>query len=160
MIPTLWTRTGVFPVAERLYDNRREMDRLFEEGGAAMQNGGGQWVPAMDVVETDEAILCNLEVPGLTREDLDIHVEGNLIRISGEKRFEQQHDQNETGYRHVERRYGRFERSFTIPRTVEGERVTARYQDGVLTIELPKAEQLKPRKVSIESGATSRQIEK
>jgi HSP20 family protein len=159
MIPTLWTRNGVFPIAERLYDIRREMDRLFDDGGAAMPNGGGQWVPAMDVVETNEAILCHLEVPGLTREDLDINVEGNLLRISGEKRFEPKLD-DESGYRHVERRYGRFERSFTIPRTVEGDRVTARYQDGVLTIELPKAEQLKPRKVSIESSAAARQIEK
>jgi HSP20 family protein len=158
MLPSLWNRTGLSPF-ERLYDFRREMDRLFE--GAAHDTNGtmGNWLPPMDVVETAEAILCRLEVPGMSADDLDIRVEGNLVSIAGEKKYEQRNGENETGYRHVERRYGRFERSFTIPRTVEADKVRAGYENGILTVELPKAEQAKPRRVAIENGTPGRKIE-
>ena len=147
MLPSLLSR-GILPV-ERLYDIRREMDRLFEGTDTGVQNGAGQWLPPMDVVETKDEILCQIEVPGLSREDLDINIEGNLVTIRGEKKFEVGNDEKDSGYRHFERRYGRFERSFTMPRTVDTDRVSARHENGVLTIVLPKAEQARPRKVAI-----------
>ena len=150
MLPTFRTRGGVTPF-ERLWDIRREMDRLFDNADATVQNGGS-WIPPMDVIEQGDEILCTLEVPGLTQEDLDIRVEGNVVTISGEKRFEQTHGEK-SGFQHLERRYGRFERSFTIPQSVDSERVSARYDKGVLTVTLPKAERSKPRRIAIASDS-------
>jgi HSP20 family protein len=147
----------VIPV-ERLFEISREMDRLFENEAGSKGNGEASWIPPMDVFETGDEVLCQLEVPGLSRENIDIRVEGNLLTIAGEKKYEQRQDQKETGYRHFERRYGRFERSFTLPRTVDTERVKARYENGILTVALPKAEQAKPRKIMIEEPSTSHQI--
>ena len=149
MLPTLRSRGGVTPF-ERLWDIRREMDRLFDNVDTPAQDGTA-WIPPMDVVERGEEILCTLEVPGLAQEDLDIRVEDNVVTISGEKRV--QENQNENGFQHFERRYGRFERSFTIPQSVDAERVSARYDKGVLTVVLPKAERSKPRRIAIDSGS-------
>src|SRR5687768_12692727 len=144
MLPSLWNRGTVIPV-ERLFEISREMDRLFENGGRSNENGETSWIPPMDVYETGDEILCQLEVPGLTRENIDIKVEGSRLTIAGEKKYEHHHDQKEPGYRHFERRYGGFERSFTLPRTVDTERVKALYENGILTVSLPKAEQSKAR---------------
>src|SRR5688572_20509105 len=159
MLPSLWNRGTVMPI-ERLIEISREMDRLFENGGRVTPTGDPSWVPPMDVFETAEEICCQLEVPGLSRENIDIRVENNLLTIAGEKKYEQRQDEKETGYRHSERRYGRFERSFTLPRTIDADRVRANYENGVLTLSLPKAEQSKPRKIMIEGPASSRHIEK
>lgn len=159
MLPGLRTRGAVTPF-ERLWDVRREMDRLFEGYETGNENGTSLWVPPMDVVETGEEILCHVEAPGLNKEDLDLRVEGNIVTISGEKRYERNGNEKETGFRHFERRYGRFERSFTIPQTVEADRVKARYENGVLTVVLPKAERSKPRRVEVEGApAQPRSIE-
>lgn len=159
MLPSLWNRGTVMPI-ERLFEISREMDRLFENGGRFSGNGDTSWVPPMDVIETADEVLCQLEVPGLSRDNIDIRVENNLLTIAGEKTYEQRQDEKESGYRHSERRYGRFERSFTLPRTIDADRVKARYDNGVLTLSLPKAEQSKPRKITIEGPGTTRQIEK
>ena len=159
MLPSLWNRGTVMPI-ERLFEISREMDRLFENGGRITPNGETSWVPPMDVVETADEVVCQLEVPGLSRENIDIRVENNLLTIAGEKKYEQRQDEKESGYRHSERRYGRFERSFTLPRTIDADRVKARYDNGVLTLSLPKAEQSKPRKITVEGLGPSRQIEK
>ena len=140
---------------ERLWDVRRDLERLFE--GSDAPNGSNLWVPPMDVLERENEILCHIEVPGMTTNDLDIRVEGNVVTITGEKKFERSQQEKE-GYRHVERRYGRFERSFTIPATVEQDKVTARYDNGVLTVVLPKAERSRPRRIAIDGSAT-REIE-
>src|SRR5687768_10762690 len=119
---------GTITPFERLLDVRRDLDRLFE--GANVSNGSTLWTPPMDIVERENEILCHIEVPGMSRNDLDIRVEGNVVTVAGEKNFQQ--DTDKEGFRHMERRYGRFERSFTIPATVEQEKVTARYDNGVL----------------------------
>ena len=150
MLPSLWTRTGLSPFV-RLYDFGREMDRFFEDAARDTDATFGHWAPAMDVIETAEAILCRLEVPGMSIDDLDIRIEGNLVSITGEKKYEQQQNGEQKGYRHLERRYGRFERSFTIPRNVETDKVRAQYEHGVLTVELPKAERSRPRRIAIEA---------
>jgi HSP20 family protein len=159
MLPGLWNRASVTPF-ERLWDVRREMERLMEGYQTdQQQNGTALWLPPMDVVETGEEILCHLEVPGLSERDLDISIEGNIVTIAGEKKYLRNESEKEQGFRHFERRYGRFERSFTIPQTVEASKVRARYDNGVLTVVLPKAERSKPRRVEVESSANTRQIE-
>jgi HSP20 family protein len=154
----LRNRGAVTPF-ERLWDVRREMDRLFEGYETGAQNGDTLWVPPMDVVETGEEILCHVEVPGMSRNDIDIRIEGNIVTIAGEKKFERNPAGKSEGFSHFERRYGRFERSFTIPQTVESDRVKARYDNGVLTVVLPKAERSKPRRVEVEGATAARNIE-
>lgn len=157
MLPTR-NHTWVSPF-ERLYAFQRELDRAFGET-ESMQSGS--FVPPMDVVETADAVLCHLEVPGMSRDDLDIRAEGNILTVSGEKKLAAREGENEGGFRSVERRYGRFERSFALPRTVDATRVRASYEHGVLTIVLPKAEQSRPRRIAIDdgsAGSNGRQIE-
>ena len=158
MLPSVWNRGGVSPV-ERLWDIRREMDRLFDQVEPGdRQPGTTAWLPPMDVTETGDALLCHLEVPGVSREDLDIRVEGQVVTITGEKRYQQDEGVKNGGFRHVERGYGRFERSFTIPQSVEADRVKAQYDNGVLTVVLPKAEKSKPRRIEIEGQSNQHQI--
>ena len=134
---------------ERLYALQREIDRAFSTD----TNGIGGWVPPMDVVETDNEILCHIEVPGLKPEDIEVRVQDNTVVITGEKKYET--NQHNGGFRSIERRYGRFERSITLPRTVEAGNVRARHEHGVLTIVLPKTEAARPRRVPIEAGAAA-----
>lgn len=150
MIPT--RNVWVSPI-ERLYALQREFDRAFE----GENNGGQSWVPPMDVVETADEVRCHLEVPGLAPDDIEIRVQDNLLVIAGEKKLEES-EQKEGGFRSVERRYGRFERSFTLPRTVDANRVTARHEHGVLTIVLPKMEASKPRRIQVEGGSNAREL--
>jgi HSP20 family protein len=140
---------------ERLYALQRELDRSFN-GTETMESGA--FVPPMDVAETNDEVVCHLEVPGITREDLEIRVEGNVLIVSGEKKMQQEHSEKEGGFRSVERRYGRFERSFALPRTVNAAGVRASYDNGILTIVLPKVEESKPRRIQIEEGSGARQI--
>jgi HSP20 family protein len=135
---------------DRLADFHKEIDRLFNHV-QGRTNGGTHWIPPVDIVETDDAIAVNLEVPGLESGDIDVHVEDNTLTISGEKKQVTSTDDKKTGYRLAERRYGRFQRSFSLPDTVEADAVTARYTNGVLTITLPRAERVKPRKVTVEN---------
>ena len=140
---------------ERLYALQRELDRGFNNT-ESMESGA--FIPPMDVVETNDEVLCHLEVPGINRDDLEIRVEGNVVVISGEKKHQHESAAKEGGFHSVERRYGRFERSFALPRTVSASHVRARYDNGILTVVLPKVEESKPRRVQIEDGNSSRQI--
>ena len=144
------TRNPWVSPLERLYALQREIDRAFD---TQVTDNNSAWVPAMDVVETADEVLCHLEVPGLTADDIDIRVQDNMLVVAGEKRASTE-GQKEGGFRSVERRYGRFERSFTLPRTIDTQTVKAHHENGVLTIVLPKVEASKPRRVEIE-GSTS-----
>lgn len=152
MIPT--RNVWVSPL-ERLYALQREFDRAFETDSA---NGQQNWVPPMDVVENGDEVLCHLEVPGLSPEDIEIRVQDNMLVIAGEKKQVSEKDQKEGGFRSIERRYGSFERSFTLPRTIDTNNVTARHENGVLTIVLPKMETSKPRRIQIEGGSQHREL--
>ena len=146
MMITPFTRNAWVSPLERLYALQREFDRTFEgENG----NASNSWIPPMDVVETADEVLCHLEVPGMSREDLEIRVQDNMLVVAGEKKYHE-NEQKEGGFRSIERRYGRFERSFTLPRTVDTSNVKARHENGVLTIVLPKVEASKPRRIEIE----------
>jgi HSP20 family protein len=145
------TRNSVTPF-ERLYALQRELDRAFN-GTETMESGS--FVPPMDVVETNDEVLVHLEVPGISRRDLEIRTEGNVVIVTGEKKYVETENRKEGGFSSVERRYGRFERSFALPRTVSTTDIRARYADGVLTIVLPKIEESKPRRIEIEDGSES-----
>ena len=125
----------------------RRLDTVFRgedgEAGEAMAN----WAPTMDVIEKDESILLRAELPGMQEEDVEITVENRHLTIQGEKKFA--HEESEGNYRRLESRYGSFYRTFSLPSSVDQERIDAHFSKGVLEIELPKAEQAKPKKISV-----------
>jgi HSP20 family protein len=121
----------------------------------------GAWNPNVDIYENKDQIVIEAELPGMSREDFDLSFENNVITLRGERRFEKRDESD--NYHRVERSYGSFTRSFTLPPTVSGEGVSAEYRNGVLRITLPKREEVKARRIEIagESGEakTPRTIE-
>jgi HSP20 family protein len=109
--------------------------------------GVGSWVPPVDVVEEPERLVFRAEIPGVSKDDIDIKVESGTLVLRGEKKLEREVE-GETAHR-VERFYGTFARSFTLPTTIDAGKIQARYKDGVLELVLPKAEVAKPRKIEI-----------
>ncbi|HEX8169503.1 MAG TPA: Hsp20/alpha crystallin family protein [Thermoanaerobaculia bacterium] len=107
----------------------------------------GTWVPPVDVAETQEKIVVRAEVPGMRQQDIQIEFENGLLTIRGERRLEKSEAMT---WHRVERIYGNFSRSFTLPRTVDGERISASYRDGILEIDVPKREEAKPKQIRIE----------
>jgi HSP20 family protein len=129
----------------------RFFDQIFED---ALTPGLGQepgrsnaWVPAVDIKETAGSLILTAELPGLKKEDVQLSIENHVLTLSGERRFEK--DVEEENYHRVERTYGSFTRSFTLPDNVRTEEVDASFEHGVLTIQLPKTEEAKPRKIAI-----------
>jgi HSP20 family protein len=130
------------------------MERLFDE----MVNRGiwrtgeerslrGTWVPAVNILEREDAIVISADLPGLKPEDVEVTVEQGTLNIRGERKLEEKHE-GETLHR-VERLYGLFERSFTLPNTVDPNKIEARFKNGEMTLTLPKREESKPRSVKI-----------
>jgi HSP20 family protein len=126
----------------RLFDTFLNQDL---QGSEEVSNRG--WMPPVDIQETEEAYRLTAELPGLTRDDINITLENNVLRLSGERKLEK--DVKKESYHRIERSYGAFSRSFTLPHLVSSEKVQAAFQDGVLTITVPKAEQARPRKIAI-----------
>jgi len=106
----------------------------------------GAWVPLVDVAETQEKIIVRAEVPGMKQEEIQIEFENGLLSIRGERKFLKEEG---VTYHRVERTFGNFSRSFTLPRTIDPERIAATYRDGVLEIEVPKKEEAKPKQIRI-----------
>ncbi len=158
MHPFLRNRlAGVAPF-EMLGDVQREMDRLLDNAWGRTPGDAAGWSVPADVVETENEIRCLLEVPGLKAEDINVTLENNVLTVSGEKKFEALQGEDARGTYHQERRYGRFDRSFILPRNVDATRVNASYDNGVLTISLPKTEESKPRRVEIRAGSGAQEI--
>lgn len=145
--PTLW-RTETPTNWNDLFASRYGIDRVFDRFFGANQMVG-PWVPAVDVRETKDAIEVVAELPGMRSDDVEVNVENNVLTISGEKKQEVTEGTPESEYHLVERRCGRFERSFTLPRSVDADKIAARFEHGLLTVTLPKAEAAKPRRVEI-----------
>jgi HSP20 family protein len=127
------------------------MNRLF--GNAYLRDEDtsfrGTWVPAVDIFETENHdLVVRAELPGMTREDIVVSVENSTLVIKGEKKFDA--GVKEESYRRIERTYGQFQRSFTLPNTVDTSKVAADYRNGVLTVKLPFREEAKPRTISVE----------
>jgi HSP20 family protein len=152
------------PVRE-LTSLQNEMNRLFNTffdppttaGNGA--NGGSlrRWIPAMDLVETDDHFVLKADLPGLDESDVNIEVEDNVLTVSGERNAE--HEDKREGYVRVERAYGAFRRSLTLPEGVSPEAVRASFDKGVLEVSIPKPEERKPRKVAIQVGERPAAIE-
>jgi HSP20 family protein len=126
----------------------RMLDQTFKDFFASGEDVATRgWVPAVDIRETGDTLSLLVELPGLKREDVEITLENHVLTIRGERKFEK--DVKEEDYHRIERAYGAFMRSFTLPRNVEIDRVKAGFEDGVLRIDLPKAEAAKPRRIDI-----------
>jgi HSP20 family protein len=143
--------------ARELATIQNEMNRLFNtffEAPGGSSNGQGhplrRWIPAMDLVETEDDFVLRADLPGLTESDVNIELEDNVLTISGERKAE--HEERKEGYYRVERASGTFARSLTLPEGVDPERVRASFDKGVLEVRVPKPEQRKPRKVQISAG--------
>jgi len=130
---------------------QNEMNRLFNTvfDAPAAPNGGTmrRWMPAMDLVETEDHFVLRADLPGLAEGDVSIEVEDNVLTVSGERKAE--HETTKEGYHRVERAFGSFSRSLTLPDGVDADAVTASFDRGVLEIRIPKPEQPKPRKIAI-----------
>jgi HSP20 family protein len=138
-----------------------EMNRLFNTFFDTPTAGNGsaarRWIPAMDLVETDDHFVLKADLPGLKEEDVNIEVEENVLTVSGERKAE--HEDKREGYVRVERSYGSFRRSLTLPKGVDAEAVTANFENGVLEVRIPKPEERKPRRVAIQVGERPAAIE-
>ena len=110
----------------------------------------GAWIPAVDIYETKESIVLNVELPGVTKEDIALEVKDSTLTIKGEKKLEK--NVKEENFHRLERSYGSFTRAFTLPSTVQQEKVKAKFRDGILEIMLPKAEEAKPKQIKVDVG--------
>jgi HSP20 family protein len=113
----------------------------------------GSFIPPVDVYEDAQQLVLKLEVPGLKQQDLNVQVENQTLTVKGERKFEK--DEKEENFHRIERRYGSFVRSFTLPQTVDAGSVKANYEHGVLTVSLAKKEAAKPKQVKVEIGSGS-----
>ena len=144
--PTLST----WPSFGRLSDLRDEIDRLFESPLSELTRTSqllSGWTPALDVCEEKDNFVIKAELPGMKKEDIEVSLHDGSLSISGERKTESKHEGSEV-YR-AERFFGRFQRSVSLPTTVAADKVKAAYNDGILTITLPKTEDAKPRKIDV-----------
>src|ERR1041384_2569462 len=127
------------------------MNRLFDDAGRTWRNdepaATTSWSPAVDIYETEGEIIVKAELPGVDRKDISLHLEKNVLTLKGERKFEK--ETKEENYHRIERAYGAFSRSFSIPATVDEEKIRADYKDGILKIALPKKDQVKPKQIQI-----------
>ncbi len=124
----------------------RLFNTLFDAGDASAQ----RWVPAMDLVEAEDHFVLKADLPGLAEDDVSIEIQDNTLTIAGERTSE--HEQRERGWYRVERSFGRFSRSLTLPEGIDPDAVTAEFDKGVLSVRIPKPEERKPRRVAIKAG--------
>jgi HSP20 family protein len=128
----------------------REIDRVFD-AFFGQTDQGRRWVPPMDLVEADEHFILKADLPGLTEADVNIEVQDGTLTISGERKAER--EQRERGWYRIERSFGSFNRSLTLPDGVDPDSIDASFSDGVLEIRIPKPAERKPRRISI-SGSS------
>lgn len=146
----LWNKN--FPIPQALDRLQREMNRAFDgffrgdllDSGSFFSEG---WSPAVDISESSDSYSIYAELPGIKKDDVKITMNGNVITLRGEKKNES--EKKERTFNRIERSYGVFERSFTLPVTVKSEAIEARYNDGILTITLPKREEAKEKVIDV-----------
>jgi HSP20 family protein len=134
---------------------QNEMNRLFNTvfDAPAPGNGGNtlrRWMPPMDLVETDDHFVLRADLPGMKEDDVKIEFEDGTLTVSGERKAE--HESKHEGYYRVERAFGAFSRSLTLPQGIDPEAVTANFDNGVLEVRIPKPEERKPRRIEIGAG--------
>jgi HSP20 family protein len=134
---------------------QNELNRLFgrtyagESGASGAAGVGGSWLPPLDIYETNDRFVVTLELPGVEPGDVDVSVEDSTLSVRGERKFYSEVD--EDSFHRVERRYGSFGRSLTLPPTADVEGIQASFDKGVLTVEVPKAEAAKPKKIEVKA---------
>jgi len=126
----------------------RVFDAFFGNGSAARTR---RWVPAMDLVETDEHLVLRADLPGLSQDDVQIELKDSVLTVSGERKAE--HEERTEGYYRVERSFGSFSRSLTLPDGVDADAIAADFDEGVLEVRIPKPAERKPHRVEIGSGS-------
>jgi HSP20 family protein len=126
-----------------------QVNRIFEGALAGRSEGSAMtaWAPSVDIYETENELVLKADLPDINEKDLDVRVENNMLTIRGERKFEQK--VKEENYLRIERTYGSFSRSFSLPNTVSPEAIKAEYKNGVLTVEMPKRAESKPKQVKI-----------
>jgi HSP20 family protein len=144
--------TGWHPVsdlADEFVTMQREIDKMFDRfrGGIVDESGATAFMPVVDIIEGTNQYELKVELPGVKKEDVKITIQNGVLTIRGEKKQET-HQQGENVHR-VERSYGAFQRSFTLPTSVKNEKVEAAYDDGILSISLPKSEEAKPKEIEV-----------
>jgi HSP20 family protein len=146
MLPALRSQLG------ELDRMRREMDRIWDNitRDRYPSTFEQDWVPSLDLSDTGDSLVAELEVPGMDSKDIDISITGTVLTVSGEKK--RKREEKEHNYHLVERSYGKFVRSVRLPSTVDPDRVEASYKDGILTITMDKVEQAKTKKIEVKAS--------
>jgi len=148
---TVITRWDPFREFSTLQDR---MNRLFRDSygneGREESLTTSSFAPAVDVYEDEHHVTLKIEVPGVDEKDIDVRIENNVLTVHGERKFEK--EEKEENFRRVERQYGSFTRTFTLPTTVDAENVQAHYDKGVLKIALPKKAEAKPKQIKVNVG--------
>lgn len=132
---------------------QQEMNRFFDEFFGENRRGlaDGVWLPAVDVSENNDEFVVRAELPGMSHEDIEINIQENILTLKGEKK--QEHKEEQENFHRLERSYGAFTRSFTLPANVKADDIKANFKNGVLEVAIPKAEEAKPKKIAISAGA-------
>jgi HSP20 family protein len=143
------TRWDPFREVVSLQNRMNSLFHDMNEGEAPMSTAS--FVPAVDVYEDDKKVMLKLEIPGMDQKDLDVRVENNTLTVKGERKLET--EEKEENFHRIERRYGSFYRSFTLPSTVDTEKVAASYNAGVLKLELTKKPESQPKQIKINVAA-------
>ena len=154
---TVLTRWEPFREFVTLQDR---MNRLFRESypeGREEALTTSTFAPPVDVYEDEHSITLKIEVPGIDEKDIDVRLENNTLTVHGERKFEK--EEKEENYRRVERQYGSFTRTFTVPNTVDAENVTANYDKGVLKVQLAKKSEAKPKQIKVNVGSVEKTLE-
>ena len=148
---TVLTRWEPFREFSTMQDRVNRMNRLFRESYSpeapeeALTTTG--FAPLVDIYEDEHNITLKIEVPGIDEKDIDVHIENNTLTVHGERKIEK--EEKEENFRRVERQYGSFTRSFTLPTTVDPEKVSANYDKGILKISLAKKAEAKPKQIKV-----------
>ena len=131
---------------------QRDLDRLFRDAFSSQlgetELSTRSWAPPVDIYETEDAIVLKAELPGVDPKDVDVRVEDNTLYLKGERKFEK--EVKEQNYHRVERSYGSFARSFSLPNSISTDKVKAEFKDGMLTLTMPKREEAKPKTIKID----------
>lgn len=151
MAITRYTRRSPFLSPWReLEEMSDRLNTLFSAPAQGEAQGRTVWTPSVNVEETKEELLLTAELPGMNIDDIDIEVENNILSLRGEKK-EEREEKDDRRYHLWERCYGTFERSFTLPRTVKADEISAHFKDGILHVQMPKAPEAKSRKIAIKA---------
>ena len=132
-----------------------EVNRIFNTLFDVGAGGDRRWVPATDLLEKDDHFVLRADLPGLSEDDVSIEVQDNTLTVSGERKAE--HEEHNRGWYRLERSFGRFSRSLTLPEGVDPDAVTAKFDRGVLEVRIPKPEERKPRRVQIKAGSSKKE---